>query len=243
MDKSIVTELAATVAALHAAGETGFWVLVVILLVFIGIGIAALSYQRIIIKKFQTTSKTTEELLNGLNVNIKLIETNIRSVETNMRERELGIKERDEFRNVLTQQFSTVKVANDDMRAELSRLRDQQKGLKDSINNSITEGLQDIRDRLSQTSIKEIIAQVPDTFREELAVEFETTLRRSVERLAEQLKDQSKLENILDRLWKEAGSRLSSDEFAQRIAANVQAKLQTISGSLPGNPLRIGKIF
>jgi hypothetical protein len=241
MDKSVVNELAATVAALRAAGETGFWVLVVVLLVFIGIGIAALIYQRIIINKFQTAAKTTEELISGLNTNIKVIEANIKSVETSMKERELGIKERDEFRNVLTQQFSTVKVANDDMRAELNRLRDQQKGLKDSINNTITEGLQDIRDRLSQTSIKEIIAQVPDSFREELAVEFEATLRRSAERLAEQLNDFNKLENLLERLWKEAGARLNSDEFAQRIAAHVQAKLQTIGSSLPVNPF--GRLF
>lgn len=157
---------------------------------------------------------------------------------------DLGIKVRDEVRNELVQQFSTVKVANDDMRAELNRLRDQQKGLKDSINNTITEGLQDIRDRLSQTSIKEIIAQVPDSFREELAVEFEATLRRSVERLGEELNDHNKLEIVLERLWKEAGARLSSDEFAQRIAAHVQSKLQTIGSSLPSlpslpvNPLR-----
>ena len=123
------------------------------------------------------------------------------------------------------------------MRAELTRLRDQQKEFKNSISNSITEGLQDIQDRLSHTSVKEIIAQVPDSFREELAAEFEATLRNSVERLAEQLNDLDKIENLLDKLWKEAGARLDSDEFAQRIAANVQAKLQGIAGSLPTNPL------
>ena len=42
-------------------------------------------------------------------------------------------------------------------------------------------------------------------------------------------------ESLLKRLWNEAGARLNSDEFAQRIAANVQAKLQTIAPSFPTN--------
>jgi len=80
MDKGVVNELVATLAALRAAGETGFWTLLVILLVIIGIVAAALLYQRIIIRTFQTTAKTTEELLNGLNTNIRVIEANIRTV-------------------------------------------------------------------------------------------------------------------------------------------------------------------
>ena len=194
MDKSVVNQLVATVGALRAAGETGFWVLIIVLLVFIGVGVAALVYQRIVIGRFKTTAKTTEELLAGVKTNIEVIGTNIKLVEASIRERELGIKERDGIQErphpaVLCRQRRQRRC-----RAELSRLRDQQKGLKESINNSITEGLQDI-----QTAVPDIYQRNHSTgsqlVREELwpAVEFEATLRRSVERLAEQLNDSNKL--------------------------------------------------
>lgn len=155
-----------------------------------------------------------------------------------MKEEELGIRKREDFRNELNQQLSAVKLANDDMRAEPGRLREQQNGLKDSLSKTITEGLQDIRDRLAQTSVKEIIAQVPDSFRTELAVEFETALKLSIEHLAEQLNDHDALERLFERLWRDVSNRYSSDEFAQSIASKVQALLQNAVGpSLPTNLL------
>src|SRR4051812_29338277 len=111
MDKTVVSELTAMIAALQSSGQTGFWVLLAVLIAALALGIVAIVCQWIVIGRF------------------KAVETNIKAVETNIKERELGVKERDELRTILNDQFSVVKETNNDLRAEVSRLREQQQGL------------------------------------------------------------------------------------------------------------------
>src|ERR1700731_1386499 len=91
MDKTVVAELSATLAALRSAGETGFWILALFLLVVISLMVVAVIYQRIVINRFQSASKATEERLRSVDAQLK-------TIDTSLKERELGIKERDELR-------------------------------------------------------------------------------------------------------------------------------------------------
>jgi hypothetical protein len=189
MDKTVVAELSATLVALRNAGETGFWVLAIFLLVVIALVVVAVVYQRIVISRFQAVSKATEETFKGVDAQLKTVDTQLKTIDTSLKERELGVKERDELRNIFSQQFTLVKDANTELRTEMTRIREQQKGLKDSLNGPITAGLQDIRDRLTQTSVKEIIAQVPETFRKDLEAEFSASLQAAVSRINTHLQD------------------------------------------------------
>jgi hypothetical protein len=109
MDKTVVAELSATLAALRGAGETGFWILAISLLIVIGLVVIALIYQRIVISRFQVASKATEETFKGVDAQLK-------TIDTTLKERELGVKERDELRNIFTQQFSLVRDTNTELR-------------------------------------------------------------------------------------------------------------------------------
>jgi hypothetical protein len=172
----VVGELAETLHQLRSAGEIGFLILAVFLLVVIALALVAVFNQRLVIGRFRATAKATEETL--------------KTIDTALKERELGVKERD-------QQFNWIKDMNTELRTEMTRLRDQQKGLKDSLNATITAGLEDIRDRLTQTSVKEIIAQVPDTFRKDLEAEFNSSLQAAISKINDHLSDKDAVQQYI----------------------------------------------
>ena len=60
MDKSIVNEVVSALEAVKSYGQPGFWILLSILIVLVLV-IAAVMYQRIVIKRFQTASNATQE--------------------------------------------------------------------------------------------------------------------------------------------------------------------------------------
>src|SRR6516165_12267423 len=60
MEKSIVNEVVSALEAVKSYGQPGFWILLSILIVLVLV-IAAVMYQRIVIKRFQTASKATQE--------------------------------------------------------------------------------------------------------------------------------------------------------------------------------------
>ena len=81
MDKSIVNEVVSALEAVKSYGQPGFWILLSILIVLVLV-IAAVMYQRIVIKRFQTASKTTQE--------------NFETIAADLRKRALEVKKRDE---------------------------------------------------------------------------------------------------------------------------------------------------
>src|SRR5438034_7132752 len=60
MEKSIVSEVVSALEAVKSYGQPGFWILLVSILIVLLV-IAAVVYQRIVIKRFQTASKATQE--------------------------------------------------------------------------------------------------------------------------------------------------------------------------------------
>ena len=92
MDKSIVNEVVSALEAVKSYGQPGFWILLSILIVLVLV-IAAVMYQRIVIKRFQTASKATQE-----NFETKAADLRKRALEVKKQDeglkRELEVKER-----------------------------------------------------------------------------------------------------------------------------------------------------
>jgi hypothetical protein len=81
MEKSIVNEVVSALEAVNSYGQPSFWILLSILIVLVLV-IAAVVYQRIVIRRFQTASKATQE--------------NFETIAADLRKRALEVKKQDE---------------------------------------------------------------------------------------------------------------------------------------------------
>ena len=72
--------------------------------------------------------------------------------------------------------LKVVEGKNIQIDAEIEHLRTQQSDFQGSVNEAITVGLEDIRDRVTKTSVREIVTQIPDEFRQQLQIEFDQAL-------------------------------------------------------------------
>jgi hypothetical protein len=91
MDKSIVNEVVSALEAVKSYGQPGFWILLSILIVLVLV-IAAVMYQRIVIKQFQTASKATQENFGTIAADLRKRALEVKKQD--LRKRELEVKER-----------------------------------------------------------------------------------------------------------------------------------------------------
>jgi hypothetical protein len=95
MDKSIVNEVVSALEAIKSYGQPGFWILLGILIVLVLV-IAAVMYQRIVIKRFQTASKATQEDFETIAADLRKRALEVKKQDEGLRKRELEVKERKE---------------------------------------------------------------------------------------------------------------------------------------------------
>ena len=95
MDKSIVNEVVSALEAVKSYGQPGFWILLSILIVLVLV-IAAVMYQRIVIKRFQTASKATQENFETKAADLRKRALEVKKQDEGLRKRELEVKERKE---------------------------------------------------------------------------------------------------------------------------------------------------
>src|SRR5262249_35625225 len=102
--------------------------------------------------------------------------------------------EREELRNTFTEQFSLVKNTNAELRTELQRLQEQQQALNkqqqalnETVKQGITVGLEDIRQRLLQTSFKEMMLQIPESLKSDLRKVLEEATDDTVSKIQNQI--------------------------------------------------------
>ena len=93
MDKSIVNEVVSALGAIKSYGQPDFWILLSILIVLVLV-IAAVMYQRIVIKRFQTASKATQENFETLAADLRKRALEVKKQDEGLRKRE--VKERKE---------------------------------------------------------------------------------------------------------------------------------------------------
>ena len=93
MDKSIVNEVVSAIEAIKSYGQPGFWILLGILIVLVLV-IAAVMYQRIVIKRFQTASKATQENFETIAADLRKRALEVKKQDEGLRKLELEVKER-----------------------------------------------------------------------------------------------------------------------------------------------------
>jgi predicted Holliday junction resolvase-like endonuclease len=93
MEKSIVNEVVSVLEAVKSYGQPGFWILLSILIVLVLV-IAAVMYHRIVIKRFQTASKATQENLETTAADLRQRALEVKKQDEGLRKRELEVKER-----------------------------------------------------------------------------------------------------------------------------------------------------
>jgi predicted Holliday junction resolvase-like endonuclease len=95
MDKSIVNEIVSALEAIKSYGQPGFWILLSILIVLVLV-IAAVMYQRVVIKRCQTASKATQENFETIAADLRKRALEVKKQDEGLRKRELEVKERKE---------------------------------------------------------------------------------------------------------------------------------------------------
>jgi predicted Holliday junction resolvase-like endonuclease len=107
MDKSIVNEIVSALEAIKSYGQPGFWILLSILIVLVLV-IAAVMYQRVVIKRRQTASKATQENFETIAADLRKRALEVKKQDEGLRKRELEVKERKE-RQVLKRSQRALK--------------------------------------------------------------------------------------------------------------------------------------
>ena len=120
MEKSIVNEVVSALEAVKSYGQPGFWILLVSILILLVLVIAAVVYQRIVMKRFQTASKATQDNFETIAADLRKRALGVKEQDAGLRKRELEVKERKQQRQVL---------------------RRSQRALKGSVSHTITLGL------------------------------------------------------------------------------------------------------
>jgi hypothetical protein len=77
--------------AIKSYGQPGFWILLGILIVLVLV-IAAVMYQRIVIKRFQTASKATQEDFETIAADLRKRALEVKKQDEGLRKRELEVK-------------------------------------------------------------------------------------------------------------------------------------------------------
>jgi hypothetical protein len=93
MEKSIVNEVVSALEAVKSYGPPGFWILLVSMIVLVLV-MAAVVYQRIVIKRFQTASKATQGNFETIAADLRKPALEVKKQDEGLRKREMELKER-----------------------------------------------------------------------------------------------------------------------------------------------------
>ena len=136
MDKSIVNEVVSALEAVKSYGQPGFWILLSILIVLVLV-IAAVMYQRIVIKRFQTASKATQENFETIAADLRKRALEVKKQDEGLRKRELEVKERKQQQQVLKRSQRALKGS-----VSHTMLRPDFKGMTSAVPDSSKADLQ-----------------------------------------------------------------------------------------------------
>jgi hypothetical protein len=91
---TIVAELVSFFQALKSGSLCGYLILLALVLIGLALITAAVAYQRIVIKRFQTPSKTTQENFETIAADLRKRALEVKKQDEGLRQRELEVKER-----------------------------------------------------------------------------------------------------------------------------------------------------
>jgi hypothetical protein len=169
MEGTIMTEeLAKILRELHSTGQTGSFIIFVILLAFVVAAIWVIWLQRQTIQKLNI-------LFEESNLRIKEVEATIKAADAARAESRESQKIE---QGLLKDQLDAVLKVNEGFRQDIQCLNQKQDDLRENVRKSIDIGLQEIREKLYEISVKEIVSEIPASFRQELEGELTETSER-----------------------------------------------------------------
>src|SRR6266480_4867761 len=158
---TVVAELVSFFQALKSGSVFHYLILLAVVLIGLALTIAAVAYQRIVIRRFHTAPKATQEDFETIAADLRKRALEVKKQDEGLRKRDLEVTERDELKDF-------VKDANAELRYEAQRpqqqrqvLKGSQRALKESVSHIITVGLKDIQNRMVQTDFKGMRSVVP----------------------------------------------------------------------------------
>jgi Flp pilus assembly protein TadB len=128
---TFVAELVSFFQALKSGSLFHYFILLAVVLIGLALTIAAVAYQRVVIKS-QTASKATQENFETIAADLRKRALEVKKQDEGLRKRELEVKGRDELNAELPQQQRRV-------------LKGSQRALKQSVSHIITVGLKETR--------------------------------------------------------------------------------------------------
>jgi Flp pilus assembly protein TadB len=93
MEKSIVNDVVNALEAVKSYGQPGFWILLSILIVLVLV-IAALVYQRVVIRRSEARSQATQENFEVIAADLRKRALGVKKQDEGLRKRELEVMER-----------------------------------------------------------------------------------------------------------------------------------------------------
>ena len=135
---TIVAEFVSFFQALKSGSPFHYLILLAVVLIGLALTIAALAYQRVVIKR-EAASKATQENFATIAAELRNRALEVKNQDEGLRKRDLEVKERDELKD-------SVKDANAEdvtQRPQQQRqvLRGSQRALRGSVSQIITVGL------------------------------------------------------------------------------------------------------
>jgi hypothetical protein len=157
---TVVAELVSFFQALNSGSLFGYLILLAFVLTGLALIIVTVAYQRIVVKRFQTASKATQENFETRAADLRKRALEVKKQDEGLRKRDL--EERDELKGFVD--------ANAELRCEPQRsqqqrqvLKGSQRAMKGSVSHIITVGLKDFQNRMLQTDVKVMTSVVPDS--------------------------------------------------------------------------------
>jgi Skp family chaperone for outer membrane proteins len=139
---AVFAELVSFLEALKSGSPFHYLILLAVVVVGLALTIAAVAYQRVVIKRSQTASKAAQENFEAIAADLRKRALEVKKQDEGLRKRDLET-ERDELKD-------SVKNANADdetQRPQQKRqvLKGSQRALRGSVSHIITVGLKDIQ--------------------------------------------------------------------------------------------------
>src|SRR5215471_1962621 len=91
---TVVAELVNFFQALKGGDPSGYLILLALVMIGLTLMMAAVTYQRIVIKRFQTASKATQESFETIAADLRKRALEVKKQDEGLRKRELEVKER-----------------------------------------------------------------------------------------------------------------------------------------------------
>jgi len=172
-------EVAKILRELHSTGQNGIFIIVIISLAVIAAAIWLIWLQRQMIKKLNLLSKESDQ-------RIKEVEATIKAADSTRNESRESQKI---SQGLLKDQLDTVLKVNEGFRQDIQRLNQKQDDLRENVRKSIDIGLKEIREKLYEISVKEIVSEIPASFRQDLESELTESSERILHNMIQKFKN------------------------------------------------------